>query len=378
VKILPTASHSDVFLNCPYPWDREIDEKDIPEPAEGASYGIIFHKLMATAPAAWQAVAAEWSNPSEIMAHAKVANQVLNAFMTGGNAWGLQLSREGKFYQEISMVLHLSTGDALKCRPPSTDTHEYPNHITGQIRGTADLVVVDFRSKTLLVLDHKTGYDASWDVVGHDQIKTLLLMAIGAILKGVTKGWRFIGAILAARPGILPAIHAEAIPIGLLQTHLTNLREAQKRVGHGFLRPGSWCRWCPLRGSCPAKTGESLGEVKAIVKAAGGVLRKAAKSEEGITVDNAGRLHEVIAAFEKLKAQVRPKIEDLVRAGELVVRPGDGKVLVLKPVEKRHLSMASIVRALGAEKGGKLLAELDAKGCIETLQYEELRAIDNE
>jgi hypothetical protein len=375
MKSLPTASHSDVFLNCPYPWDKEIDVGDIPEAGDGATYGVIFHKMMASSPFAWKTIALEWPDSKALIDRVKLATTVLNKFLAGSNAWGLKLSG-GKAYRELPMVLHLSTGDALKCRPPSEDTHEYPNHVTGQIRGTADLVVIDRASKTLLVLDYKTGYDVSWDVIGHDQIKTLLLMAVGVFLKGQTRGWRLIGAIFAARTGIEPSVHAEAVPIELLTKHLAELRAAQARTGHGFLRPGPWCRWCALRGVCPTKTGESLGEARAIIKAAGGVV-KTAMREEGITVGNAGRIHQLSAAFEKLKKQVHPHIVDLVRSGEFIQQP-DGKVLVLKPVSRRHLSMKSILRALGPERGGQLLQDLDARGCIETVDGEQLVAEDNE
>jgi hypothetical protein len=248
------------------------------------------------------------------------------------------------------------------------------------MRGTADYVLVDSHTRTLVVLDWKTGFASTYDIAGHGQLRTLSLMALQRfVLKHFQPKWRVILAIGEARQGCTAQIVAEEVPVSMLtEEHLNNLVAAQERVGLGFLRPGEvQCQWCPARGICPVEAGKTTTQTKAIVLAAGGLLKKVRKSEEGITASNAGQLHQVVQGLRKLTDQCQSSIKDLVRTSGIITRP-DGKVLVIKSHPVETLSKESIRRGLGAERAKALLEELRGMGAMEVSEREVLVAVDNE
>lgn len=380
--ILPTASQTDTFLNCPAPWGMEITPEQRPPEVEGAQYGTLFHAIQAVrSNKERRSIAEVWEDPSEILARARAGREALKRFLHEGNAWNLDLS--GPTYKEQAFALVLRGTSAGRCsltEGPSPELHEYPGHVLGRIYGTADYACVNLQKKLIFIGDWKTGYVNTYDIFNHGQLRTLGLMVYLTFIDHAPRaGWRVFLAIMEAQKDKPPQIVAEEVPVELLlKEHLPNLQAAQDRVGHGFYRPGEeQCRWCPARAVCPIVLGKNTAEARAMVLAAGGLLKKVRKSSEGVTAANGGRLHQLSSMIDKLKERVRKDVLNLVRTGELVVRP-DGKILVLETRVVERLSKGTVTRGIGAERAEALFDELRHMGCMEVAEQEELHARENE
>jgi protein-L-isoaspartate O-methyltransferase len=86
-----------------------------------------------------------------------------------------------------------------------------------------------------------------------------------------------------------------------------------------------------------------------------------------------GEMHLFIQRLERLIEQAKTRIRAEVLSGVVVERP-DGKTLVPNQVSKESISKASILRALGPEKGQALLDELREAGALTQISYTEVRA----
>jgi hypothetical protein len=386
--ILPTASHTDTFLNCPAPWGMEITPEQRPPEVEGAKYGTLFHAIQAERDMSkHRAIAAQADDPAELLARARAARKALYNFTHGQNAWGINFYAERvPVAREQAFMLRLRgkskfdlAGGCAVTAGPSQELHEYPEQILGSICGTADYILVNSAQKLLFVGDWKTGWINTYDIFNHGQLRTLGLMALRALVGKDVIDWRVFLAIMEAQKDKPPRVVAEEVPVELLlREHLHNLQSAQDRVGHGFYRPGDvQCRWCPARAVCPIMLGKDAAETRAMVLAAGGLLKKVKKSSEGVTADNGGRLHQLSNMIDRLQERVRKDLLDLVRTGELIMRP-DGKILVLEKRVVERLSKGSVVRGIGAERAEKLFDELRHMGCMEIAEQEELHARENE
>jgi hypothetical protein len=390
ISILPTASHTDTFLNCPWPWDKTITPEQRPAISDGTSYGTVFHAAMAAPIEKRARIAKDWPDDKELLEAVAATDKAVDAFVRGKNPWSIAFTGLDPL-RETPFVLPLrgkAAGQAERCAPPSEDLHEYPEHRPGEIRGTSDYIRISRKRKLLLVLDYKTGWFSTYDIFEHGQLRTLALMAYKALVEGHPAShsatfdrqtWRIFTGIIEAKKDSPPQVIPEELPVQLLvEEHFSALQAAQDRVGHGFLRPGeSWCRWCPAREICPVKLGETTAEARSIVLAAGGLLKKTVKSPEGLTVSNGGRFHQMSQLLKKLDAKLHDELLDLVRVGELIVRP-DGKVLVITKRAIESVSKSSIKRGLGEERAEAIFNKLRKLECMEVSEREELRAMDNE
>jgi hypothetical protein len=93
-----------------------------------------------------------------------------------------------------------------------------------------------------------------------------------------------------------------------------------------------------------------------------------------LTAERVGAIHQATAEFDRLRDWLREEMRAWVSIHGPGVRP-DGQLVDLTPRTKTNLSQASIVRALGPLKGGKMIAKLKSLGAIETKTNLELRAV---
>jgi hypothetical protein len=113
---------------------------------------------------------------------------------------------------------------------------------------------------------------------------------------------------------------------------------------------------------------------------AAGALVKA--PPEGMTLEAqataAGKLHLFLAEFDRLaklgRAELRGFVETAKSLGVEVHRP-DGKRLALVSRRSERLSKKSILSALGAAEGEKMLTRLREAGALVEVEGEELRAL---
>src|ERR1700732_1751896 len=164
----PSASRTELLLNCQYPFGREVPrEVEVSEPAR---YGLAFHELMAEMLRVGRIVPLIGKKTAlkrridyeEVVPHVKAAFNVLDVWLSGKNPWGLNF-RSGVEKTEASFALGdraLGLGDTRPISNPTADTHEYLDLREGEIAGTIDYFSTQERAEKRfkLVIDHKTGF----------------------------------------------------------------------------------------------------------------------------------------------------------------------------------------------------------------------------
>jgi hypothetical protein len=407
VTLQPSASKTDILLQCARPFEEGVETHD--EPGEAALYGSAWHELAFHAKKSLKvdyllpiAVKLErkWNIPGasdELVGHVRSGMKLLAKWMKGENPWGTDFSK-GESLREQAFAINPS---ALTCRridAPSVEDHVYRDVKSGEIPGTVDLMVLGAAAP--MVMDYKTGRDPfDFLTVPEDvtQLRTLALAAWCEAHPGFNTGRprveEVILAVLHAPRGSVPAIYADLVPVEDLRTHAERLSEALRRKGDGSMRAGSCCRLCPARTDCPTQTGAYLASAAQALELAtpsGNVMAEIVEYGRKYSIDEAipggdltladdvGRLHYFVKQFEKLSESARGLMKRWVidHPNEVAVRP-DGKLLIIRQKTQENLSKASIIRALGKVAGEKLIGELRGNGVIETSEREELHAIDD-
>jgi hypothetical protein len=377
--ITPTASKTDLFLACSWPWGRKARKDPV---GERTRFGIAFHECMAwrlaSAGAALrkapiskshiESVAVKFDvDPNELADRAAEAHRVLDPWLRGDNTWGINfLPEDGRIDVEQSVAYDPTTDMATATEPPDEVNHEYPNVPVGSIPGTADLVAVvvehdDAGSKwrTVLVLDHKSGWNVAADWQPQTPAESGQLRTLALALCRLHDADRAIVAFFHAPAGGVPIVLADTLDANDLEKHRKALQAAQKRVGNGWLHPDHHCTYCPAWSICPTNT-TSLVELK--------------RQPGPLSAERVGAIHQAAAEYDRLRERLRDEMRAWVVANGVGVRP-DGQFVDLVEKEVTGLSQASIIRALGKLEGAKTIEKLRKLGAVETKTRIELRAV---
>jgi hypothetical protein len=393
-------SKTDLLLNCQYPFADDVYCND--PPGEPARYGSAFHELLASlllriwhisyaagrsgardgqviGSGEVDALALKYKLPPSSVApladHVVASARVLCKWLEGENPWGVVFTTwanaEPPIIEKAFIIKPGVTLGQTLVRPtdlPDAETHHYDGLRKGEIAGTVDLLIGG------LVLDHKTGHRdfSSPSDLGQLRTASLLWERPGVVVPER----RYLAVLDADRRGI-PAVYAERVEDADSEAHGKKLRAALRRINDGSMRPGPWCATCPALDDCPTKNNDLLARASALVVRASENLSP--RSEEKTAVVKApdvGWLHLLIAQFEQLAKSAKADIRAFVMAHpyDVVIRP-DGKVLQFVDRKYTNLSQASILRAYGAEKGGRLIQKLKKDKAIEEGSRQELWAL---
>jgi hypothetical protein len=384
----PSASKTGLLLECAYPFDKIIATTG-PGDRESADYGLAFHELIA-----WS-IENDWASPStrriaetaarwglddsakdeELAPHIAEAAGILRRWLAGANPFKINFL-EGKTHTEISYAL--GPRGARRIAPPTVDEHIYEDLRSGEIAGTADLMIEPARRSTpWLVLDHKTGQS---DFSEPLKIPQLLTLAACVEARNV------IVAVLHARRRGMTAVYGDHVPKEMLTEHCRKVFGQLARIGDGSMRPGTWClsERCPAAaaGVCPARDAELLekaghvltGLVEWVDPDKSSMERRVFGSSRMTRPQKLGMLYTVVQQAEKLAVAARREIRTEVAAGALPELPSasGGGYLTIRKYERETLSKASYVRAYGAAAAERAFQKLRRDGAIETTTVEAL------
>jgi hypothetical protein len=372
ITIQPTASKTDRFLACAYPWGKTVIAEG--EVDAAARFGSAFHEglalHLANGPAGYTKNAAKFGsdiNPQAVEDRVRNAFTVVSAWLGGENPWGINFTRWG-LHIEQAFAYNIETGEARWCDAPD-ESHEYIDRQENELPGTADIIGFGaFRrngSKTsqkgarnfILILDHKSGW-AVGSPRESGQLRSLALA--GCRLYGVD---RAIVAFLHAPADMAPTVYADTLDAAELNDHATALKAALERVKEGWIKPGPHCKWCQAFTICPTNA-KALLDIRGM---------SAMQTAEDVGLAHA-RLTDFRRRFADIDAVIDAEIRAWVAKNGAALRP-DGFGVDFVERDYTNLSQASIVRALGKLEGGKMIARLKKLGCIETSTRRELRVI---
>ena len=370
-----TASKTALLLQCPRPFADDTETEADP-PGEAAIYGTRWHKATAST-LTWLMTPPKSGDSfedhivlddEELARHVASGVAALDAWMRPeGNPFGLAF----KIVEvETSRALDLtksSDGTVKAILHEADDYHEYSTEQgtplpPNMLAGTAD-VVLEAESHSgifRVVLDHKTG---------EDHINEYPHPASLPQLQSLAEMWEADAVAILHAPKDSPVvIYAEPIPRGISRFR-HELWRANRLIDSGFMRPGPECKFCPARGSCPAKQGELIASTTALVRTTLSAP-PLARIDDGI---NPGRFHQLKSELEKLIKQATAQTKAEVKAGALYERP-DGKVLEIQTVQVERLSKKSILEAYGKTKGEEMLQALRDAGALVVAEEERLVA----
>jgi hypothetical protein len=365
----PTASKTDLYLACAYPWGKTVEEWQgaaSTEPATGgATFGSAFHEVMAkglpdgcfTVRSIKEAAQKFTVDPGALGVRIEAGFHIVYEWLNGDNQWKIPFR---PFGVEQSVAYNPITDTARVCQGPTEDGHRYLDREPGEIPGTIDVgsLVVIKGEDTVLVLDHKSGWKiaSDWQPQTPAESGQLRTLALGlARLHGAR---RAIVAFFHAPAGSPPQVYADILTAADLEKHRQDLLRADGLVGKNYMRPGPHCPDCPIFTSCPTQS-TSLAELKHIGE---------------LTAERVGAIHQATAEYDKLRDKLRGELRAWIKANGAAVRP-DGQYVDLFTKEMTNLSQASIIRALGELKGKGVIQKLTKLGCVETRSQEELRAV---
>jgi len=348
-----TMSRAELLLQCSYPWEREVDEEEVSEPAR---FGSAYHAVMAahlTGSTQWRAICSQQArkfdvDDEELKDHFARTAPVLVKWLKQ-NPYEIDFAARD-LEVETSLALQSSTS-ARRCDPPD-ERHIY-KAASNELPGTLDLVSYDKKGrKHLLVLDHKTGADVG------DPVKAPQLLSQGAAAVGVysASGDVLVGFFHAPRGGP-GTVYVDNVSRAALADHGEKIVSALARIGDGTLKPGPWCGYCRMLTTCPAHV-NSLAPLK--------------RNGE-LTRERVGAIHQALNQYDTLAKKLREEVRAWVRANGEVTRP-DGKTVGFESRPFTELSMKSIKEKLGEVEGAKLIAKLDKLGVIRHGERLELRA----
>jgi hypothetical protein len=378
----PTASKTDLLFACTYPWGRKVKREPV---GERTRFGSAFHEVMEFALSdkpnrardvnvLANAVALKWDiDPTELHERTIEAFDAVWPWLSGANMWNLNFIKAG-IQTEVAIAYNPSTDESRLLPDGPGMNHDYPGRKPGEIPGTSDVVsiLVDdkirrgwnkdlsgFNHNTLLVLDHKSGWNvaADWQPQTPAESGQLRTLALG--LARLHKAHQVIVAFFHVPRGGTPTIYADMLTSGDLEAHRKALKSALGNVGTDWLRAGPWCAHCPAFTICPTQT-TTLVELK--------------RSGGPLTAERVGAIHQAAAAYDDIRDRLREEIRAWVSRFGPGIRP-DGQLVDLVERTKTSLSQASVIRAMGPLAGGKMLAKLKEVGAVETKTGMELRAV---
>jgi hypothetical protein len=370
-EFLPTASKTDLLFACTWPFGRKLRRGPV---GERTRFGSAFHQVMEgrlanrTRPLLLKAAAGEWDvNLDELTERVDEAEPVVRTWLSGGNMWGLNFTKAG-LKLEISVAYNPATGEAREIPGGPGEHHDYPGRRPGEIPGTADVVsiLVTHRGsnlghpiRTLLVLDHKSGWNVAADWQPQTPAESGQLRTLALALATLFEADQVVVAFFHARSGARPVILEDMLQASDLAAHRKALRSALSNIGNGWMRPGPWCSFCPAYMVCPTQT-TTLTELK--------------RTSGVMTSEKVGAIHQALATYRGLAEILGEEMRTWVKYHGPGVRP-DGQYVDLIPRSRTTLSQASIVRALGPLKGKALIEKLRKLGCVTETENLELRAV---
>lgn len=372
--VRPSASKTDLYLTCAWPWGKKAPPESV---GVEARFGSAFHEVLASRVAGAHggfivkdAAKRYGVKPNEVAARVDEAYPVLLAWLKGGNAWGVDFTRDMAVEKSFALALNSEVPEARAITNPTLEGHVYEEAQPHELPGTLDLYARATRKRVdkaigatthtrfLLVLDHKSGYERQ-DVSRSGQLKTNSLM----VLDGGDD--IIINAFLHAPANMAPVVFADEVEREELQAHHEKLVYAFSRRDSRSLTPSLLCARCPAFPICPTNT-------TGLMDLRGGVGKLALTTPEAV-----GRAHQTLhdykSRFEALYKVIDAELHDAVDKLGFGVRP-DGRVVEYYERPNTHLSLASIDRALPPDEARKLKALLEKKGVIEHGTRRELRA----
>lgn len=369
----PSASRTELLVACPRPFDLEIE----PEPDEagvGARYGSAFHWIIAAC------LRSPKKKPLEnaVDRYSREVDRAAREFGVRGAApelaghvkssvrvlrnWLKREKLEVVDVEEAYAVRPKPDGRwAVRNIPPHDEDHHYLVN-EGEIPGTIDLKAQSSNGKRVVVIDHKTG----WEDEGFAKPSTIPQMRTLGLMSHTSLGTE-VGIFHADRKG-LPAIYVDPYEVDDQRLHAAALWQALGLVGSGFLRPGPQCRYCPVRSTCPAQKAELISEgtaalVRGAVQLAVEPIAGPLAPETGASLEaRAGALYDLTKKFRALDKAAHEELKRLVKSGAVIeVREG---VLGIRTQTYEVLSKKSVLEALGAIEGERMLKRLRGKGAI--------------
>jgi hypothetical protein len=360
----PSASKTDLLLECSYPFGRD---EVVSTSNEEADYGNAFHGLIGVIPAGVEEKKlpkralimtkaarlekkyATQASAKDIADHVLVCHAAVHKWIKRelGSLDGWEVS------QEQALIYNPWDDKTRQGALPSEDGHVYADVGPDEMPGTLDLKLWHPKEKLLYVLDYKTGRDP----IGPAESGQLLTLGLATTrLHGVD---RLVGGIIHTPADGLTTIQTSPISPKQLDKHRKSLRRALAMIGDGSLRPGGHCTslYCPALAMCPSKT-----NALAMLKADGTAL----------DADRVGRIHQAMELYDRLREGLRAQVKAWVVQNGPATRP-DGKVLVLRESSRRTLSKSSIEEAMG-KRALKVLQMLEDEGCFKESTRTELRA----
>ncbi len=404
----PSMSKAGQLLQCSWAFDNPL----VPR-VQANTYmkrGSAFHELLASSLdsgvppklslSAAPAIAERYEvDVDELRTHAAPAYDKLRDWLSGNNPWKVKLlpAPKGAIIVEKSIALHVPSGQARFIANPD-ENHIYQEAGEGDHPGTVDIAInlklygtrIPARLRdAVIVLDHKTGltFDPPRE---NAQLKSL-----GVAFVRVWKQKRAIVGILHAHIESMPEVYVDELSGDALDAHAEALKEPFHRIGDGSMRPGSSCDWCAANGVCPTRGGSLVQIASLVGRSDVEPLAEEAQKKLGAANGNGlARKHIDLDTPEgmglgQMILQFVRKVDDTwsahikanLRKGMVGVRP-DGKILELKTTMRENLSLASLRRAVDRGKlkkseYDKLEKQLRDIGAIETLEREEMRAVDD-
>jgi len=364
----PSASKVDLLFACTYPFGKTLKREVV---GERTRFGSAFHEVMEgikpgclPSKSTTKRIAEKWAvDREELESRIYEASPVIAKWLSGGNMWGLDFVAAG-IETEISIAVDPRTHEARFLPDGPGEHHDYPGRQPGEVPGTADVVstMVHPESaglKTLLVLDHKSGWNVAQGWQPQTPAESGQLRTLALALAELYQVDQVIVAFFHVPLEGQPTVYADLLTREDLESHRKALKSALGNVGSDWLRPGPWCPLCPAFTICPTQT-TALVELK--------------RGSGNLTAERVGAIHQATALYDNLREKLREEMRAWVSKNGPGVRP-DGQLVDLVPRPRTNLSQASVVRAYGPLKGAKVLAKLKADGAIEEKENLELRAV---
>lgn len=363
---LPSASKTDLLFACTWPFGKTVKREEV---GERTRFGSAFHETMEEikplpAKSTIKRIAEKWGiDREELESRIYEASPVIAKWLSGGNMWGLDFTKAG-IQTEISVAINPRTGEARLLPDGPGEHHDYPGRLPGEVPGTADVVSVIVQPKnaglkTLLVLDHKSGWNVAQGWQPQTPAESGQLRTLALALAKLYQTDQVIVAFFHAPLEGQPTVYADMLASEDLISHRKALKSAMSNVGSDWLRPGPWCPLCPGFSICPTQT-TTLVELK--------------RGSGALTAERVGAIHQAANLYDNLREKLREEMRAWVTKNGPGIRP-DGALVDLVEKEVTGLSQASIVRALGPLKGGKEIERLRKMGAVETKKRLELRAV---
>lgn len=358
-----TFSRADLLLECQ--WWASADVRGVGGSSnrEAARFGTCVHEILAGSPSltninAPKTLAKKYDDVDVPLA-AQTAVRAAEALQR----WLRQVDDDvvvGKAMRELPLAYNVEADTARVIAAVREEDHVYEDAATEELPGTIDLLLLPpKRDGVAVILDYKTGHDTY-------RPDSMAQLWCGALAAQRVYGFsRFILAVLHATAEGVPNVYATHEQSGEnLEAFRKRLLRAWRGIGSGALRPGPHCEslYCAAYESCP-RHGNTLAKLGAI------------RGLETIgTPEEIGAAYERLREYDALASAVRDWVRRSIRLGK---QPGilSSGVLELQLRERRNLSQASVIRALGETAGKRMLKMLDEKGCIETSSYEQLQVV---